>query len=91
MRDTLQAYCDASGQQINRDKSSIFFAKGCPESRRGNIKLLLDVQHETLKEKYLGLPSDVGRSMNGAFSYLKDRVWKKLQGWMEQSLSSGGK
>ena len=36
-------------------------------------------------------PSDVGASTNGAFKYLKDRVWKRVQGWMEQSLSAGGK
>ena len=37
------------------------------------------------------MPTDVGPSITGAFSYLKDRVWKKVQGWMEQSLSTGGK
>jgi len=26
-----------------------------------------------------------------AFYYLKDRVWQKVQGWMEQCLSAGGK
>jgi hypothetical protein len=31
------------------------------------------VQSESLNEKYLGLPSDVGRSKQGAFAYLKDR------------------
>ena len=47
--------------------------------------------NESLSEKYLGMPSDVGVSANGAFKYLKDRVWKRVQGWMEQSLSAGGK
>ena len=48
-------------------------------------------ERETLNEKYLGLPSDVGRSKSGAFKYLKDRVWKKVLGWLEQLLSVGGK
>ena len=52
---------------------------------------LLDVHNMSLSEKYLGMPSDVGASVNGAFKYLKDRVWKRVQGWMEQSLSAGGK
>jgi hypothetical protein len=26
----LEIYCQASGQRINKDKSSIFFTKGCP-------------------------------------------------------------
>jgi hypothetical protein len=49
------------------------------------------VTNETLKDKYLGLPSDVGRTKNGMFGYIKDRVWKRLQGWMEKTLSGGGK
>mgnify|MGYP006955641401 CR=1 FL=1 len=52
---------------------------------------LLDVHNMSLSEKYLGMPSDVGASVNGAFKYLKDRVWKQVQGWMEQLLSAGGK
>lgn len=55
------------------------------------MKNELRVQNKTLKYKYLGLPSDVGRHKNGAFSYLKDRVWKRLLGWMEKTLSRARK
>jgi hypothetical protein len=91
MKEVLEKYCNASGQRINKDKSSSFFGKGCPQLLRNNIKAVMDVQNDTLNDKYLGLPSDVGRSKNGAFSYLKDRIWKRLQGWMERLLSGGGK
>jgi hypothetical protein len=87
----LKKYCDASGQRINLDKSSVFFSKGCPEVVRQSVKGILQVPNETLNEKYLGMPSDVGRSLNGAFKYLKDRVWKRIQGWLELLLSVGGK
>ena len=73
------------------DKSSIHFAKGVGGSIREEIKVLLDVHNEALSEKYLGMPTDVGTSSNGAFKYLKDRVWKWVQGWLEQALSAGGK
>jgi hypothetical protein len=33
----------------------------------------------------------MGSLVSGAFTYLKDRVWRKVQGWMEQSISTGGK
>jgi hypothetical protein len=37
------------------------------------------------------MPTHVGSSTNDTFKYLKDRVWKRVQGWMEQILSTGGK
>ena len=91
IKDSLDIYCQASGQRINMDKSSIFFGKGCSDATRGQIKGLLGVQNESLAEKYLGLPSSVGRSKNGVFKYLKDRVWARVRGWMEKALSCGGK
>lgn len=67
------------------------FTKGVPESLRVDIKDMLEVQNESLLEKYLGLPKDVGKSKEGCFRYLKDIIWKHVQGWMEKCLSSGGK
>jgi hypothetical protein len=52
---------------------------------------VLDVRNETLNEKYLGMPSDVGHSRGGAFKYIKDRIWSKIQGWLEKLLSAMGK
>jgi hypothetical protein len=73
------------------DKSSIFFSKKCPAGIKESIKIVLEVQNETLSEKYLGMLSGVGKSKNGAFKYLKDKVWKKVLGWLEMLLSVGGK
>ncbi|GJM98367.1 hypothetical protein PR202_ga15374 [Eleusine coracana subsp. coracana] len=73
------------------DKSSIHFAKGCSNNLREEIMDILDVHNQTLNEKYLGMPLNVGIAMNGAFKYLKDRVWSTIQGWLDQCLSAGGK
>jgi hypothetical protein len=91
IKQVLGLYCRASGQQVNMDKSSIHFAKGCNQVVKDQIMDLFDVHNESLSEKYLGMPSDVGISTNGAFKYLKDRVWKRVQGWLEMLLSAGGK
>jgi hypothetical protein len=64
---------------------------GCPVLLKEVIKGEIEVQKETLNEKYLGLPSDVGRSKGNAFRYLRDKVWKKVLGWLELHLSVGGK
>ena len=42
-------------------------------------------------ENYLGLPTLIGRSKYQAFVVLKDKVWKKLQGWKGIMLSRVGK
>ena len=67
------------------------FARGCSNTAQSEIKGVLQVDNEALSERHLGMPTYGGSSVMGAFSYLKDRVWKKVQGWMEQSLSAGGK
>ena len=41
-------------------------------------------------ESYLGLPTMVGRSKYQTFAYLKERVWKKMQGWKGLLLSRAG-
>ena len=91
MSNLLENYCQASGQRINTSKSSIFFSKGCPTTIKDEIKNILNVPNESLNEKYLGMPSDIGTSRNGTFKYLKDRLWSKVKGWMEKCLSSQGK
>jgi hypothetical protein len=42
-------------------------------------------------EKYLGLPVYVGRNRAKIFAYLKDKIWKLIQGWKEKMLSKVGK
>ena len=87
----LEYYCQASGQRINNMKSSIYFSKGVPESVRDEIKTTLNVPNETLNEKYLGMPSDIGNNKNDSFKYMKDRLWSKVQGWIERTISTAGK
>ena len=51
----------------------------------------MQVHNESLNDRYLGMPMDVGHSKKGTFKYLSDRVWDKVKGWMSKCLSSGGK
>lgn len=73
------------------ERSQHFFSKGFPEMVRGQVKTILQVPNEKLSEKYLGMPTDVGMSKNGAFKYLVDRLWSNIRGWMEKTLSLAGK
>lgn len=50
-----------------------------------NFKAMLE------HEKYLGLPTFVGRSKKIVFQGILDRVWKKIKGWKERCLSRAGR
>jgi len=52
---------------------------------------LLQVTKEMMNEIYLGLPVHVGQSKMKTFAYLKDRIWKRMQGWNEKFLSWASK
>ena len=52
---------------------------------------ILGVKEVVKFESYLGLLTLIGRDKYNTFAYLKDRVWKKLQGWKGMLLSRAGK
>ena len=85
--EVLQTYADASGQCINFEKSSVYFSSNTTREQRDNMKMVLGVKEVDRFDTYLGLPTLVGRSKYQTFSLLKDRVWKKIQGWKGQLLS----
>ena len=58
--DILAKYENASGQQINRTKTTLFFSKSTLEEMQTSIKNMLGVSVIQQFEKYLGLPSLVG-------------------------------
>ncbi|KAG6676484.1 hypothetical protein I3842_15G153700 [Carya illinoinensis] len=51
----------ASGQVLNRDKSSVFFSKNTKKDTKVQIQQLVGVRSTGSFEKYLGLPVCVGR------------------------------
>lgn len=67
------------------------FSKNTKERDKAAIMVTLDIKTEAWNEKYLGLPVYMGQSKAQTFSYLKDKVWKRVQGWKEKLLSRAGK
>ena len=87
----LRWYEKALGQSVNTDKTSLFFSRNTAENLRVAIQSNIGVPVIREHEKYLGLPSFVGRSKYQTFAQLKEKVWKKVNGWKEKLLSQVGK
>lgn len=55
------------------------------------IKSIFQLSVVSRHEKYLGLPSMVGRKKTSFFNYIKLRVLNKISSWQSKWFSSGGK
>jgi hypothetical protein len=76
---------------VNFKKSSVFFGKGCPEVLKRNLQQAIGMDSEALAERYLGLPTAVGRSKEGCFKHLCERTWGKVKGLKGQGMLKEGK
>jgi hypothetical protein len=91
MKNILATYEAASGQAINFQKSEIFCSRNVLGGVRDSIANCLGVHAVLGTGKYLGLPSMIGRSKKAIFSFIKDRVWKKINSWSSKSMSKAGR
>ena len=91
LQDILSLYEECSGQTINKEKSSIMFNRNARIADKQQVMTALDIAVEAWNEKYLGLPVYMGKSKVRTFAYLKDTIWKRVQGWKEKLLSKAGK
>lgn len=87
----LERYGAVTGQMINQSKSSIIFGKGVTDENKTQVKHKLGIQTEGGDAKYLGLPECLTGSKVKLFSYLKEKLGKKISGWYAKTLSPGGK
>ncbi|XP_024164012.1 uncharacterized protein LOC112170994 [Rosa chinensis] len=89
--EVLETYRRASGQLVNFAKSSVVFSKNVSEEVKEEISGTLGVEVVASHEKYLGLPTYVGRKKTSTFHYIKERLGKKLSAWQGKLLSGAGK
>ena len=68
----------------------MFFSPNTPQETKECILRLLGPMQDSRDNKYLGLPSIIGKLKTQVFTEIKERVAKKLAGWKGKLLSIGG-
>jgi hypothetical protein len=89
IKSILQVYEEGFGQMINMEQSLVMFSRNAKWNTKNLLLQSLELGAEVIEGKYLGLPTYVGRSRTKCFSYIKQKIWKRIQGWKEKLI--GGK
>lgn len=87
----LGEYERPSGQKVNILKSKVFCSSSITAQEGVELAEALEVKQDDGKGLYLGLPCTIGRSKKEIFSHVRDKIWNKMKGWKEKSLSQAGK
>ncbi|XP_024035529.1 uncharacterized protein LOC127899286 [Citrus sinensis] len=91
IKQSLAIYGAASGQVVNYNKSLISYSANVRAVSAQQVCDILEVAATSNHGSYLGLPSSIGRNKNEAFRFIRDKVWRRLQGWNQKLLSRAGK
>jgi len=87
----LASYQQATGQVVNLEKTEASFSRNVPNEDKHMIYNMMGVKVVEAQSRYLGFPIPFGRSKKVVFSFVMDRIWKKVKGWKERFLTNKGK
>lgn len=88
IKKVLQYYVYMSIQEINFQKSVVFFDKSTPLTLQNSVSFVLGITTTGDYGTYLGFSCLIGRSKKHIFQFVKCRIWKKLYGWKGKSFIS---
>jgi hypothetical protein len=89
--DFLNRYEAASGQRINKSKSSCYVSRRCPSDRIRVLAHLTGIPFSSLPFKYLGCWLFHGRRKRVYFQHIVDKIIARLKGWEGKYLSQAGR
>ena len=89
--DVLAQYELASGQLINRGKSSVYMHHKVDEATFLKVERVTGINRHAFPLMYLGCPIYYGRACLAFYAELINKVRNKLQGWKGKLLSFGGR
>jgi len=76
----LDCYERASGQKVNKNKTTIFFSKSTIEDTKQEIKTALGIQELVYYEQYLVFPSLVGKRKKRELQFYKRKSLEEVVG-----------
>jgi hypothetical protein len=89
--ETLQQFCDMSGQQVSHEKTSILFSRNVERGTRNNLLRISGFKETTEFGNYLGVPLTGRATKRSDFQYILDQVTAKLSTWKAKQLSFAGR
>lgn len=87
----LEEFCQASGQKLNAQKTQIYFSKNTDPLLKEAILSHTGFKEATRIGRYLGANIVQGRTTQGQFQHIIDKVQQRLSGWKQQCLSLAGR
>lgn len=91
LRGVLELYRMGSGQLVNKQKSAVFFSSNCANESKQVFRQGSEILSEALGEKYLGLPTALGRSTDEQFEHIPTRIKKLVAGWAPKLMNTAGR
>ncbi|XP_074346913.1 uncharacterized protein LOC141685724 [Apium graveolens] len=91
MMEILRKFELASGQKVNKLKSSVFFSTNTGLEKKNQICDIIQMGEADENCSYLGLPNMMKRSKSATLGFLKDQVRRKASIWDGKIISKGGK
>ncbi|XP_060182081.1 uncharacterized protein LOC132611714 [Lycium barbarum] len=88
---TLESYEAASGQQINKHKSTIILHSKASSRRVDRASRITGMKKESLPFKYLSCPLYTGRKRISYYTEMIHKILTRIRGWNYKLLSPGGK
>lgn len=89
--DCLEKFCHWSGQQVDKDISSILFLSGMSREVKSKISTLWGLHCMKGNSCYLGNALIMGKYSMRDFIKLRDRVQVRLERWQNKLLSKASK
>ncbi|XP_043694514.1 uncharacterized protein LOC122645253 [Telopea speciosissima] len=87
----LDLYCQASGQQINLNKSSLIFSPNIAPKFKCWFSRILKIKYGECPKIYLGLPTEFGTFKLELYREINEKATTKMEGWKCNLLSHSGR